>query len=142
MALCRILTSLPLGTFMTKDEIHSKIRDVLVDALAVDEDDVTPSARLTKDLGAESIDFLDIVFKLEQAFGIKIGQGELFPENMAQDSRYVRDGKVTAEGLAALRTKMPHVDFTSFEADPQLAKIAELFTVEALVKFVEKKLAH
>lgn len=126
---------------MTRDDIHSKIRDVLVDALAVDEDEVTPEARLTKDLGAESIDFLDIVFKLEQAFSIKIAQGELFPENMAQDSRYVREGKVTPEGLATLRTRMPHVDFTGFEADPQLIKVAELFTVEALVKFVEKKLA-
>lgn len=127
---------------MTRDDIHSKIRDVLVDALAVDEDEVTPEARLTKDLGAESIDFLDIVFKLEQAFSIKIAQGELFPENMAQDSRYVREGKVTPEGLTALRSRMPHVDFTGFEADPQLIKVAELFTVEALVKFVEKKLAQ
>jgi acyl carrier protein len=70
---------------MTRDEIYAKIKDVLVDALAADEDDVTLEARLTKDLGAESIDFLDIVFKLEQAFGIKINQGELFPEGVTQD---------------------------------------------------------
>ncbi len=126
---------------MTRTEIHTKIRDVLVDALAVDEGDVVPTARLTKDLGAESIDFLDIVFKLEQAFDIKIAQGELFPENMAQDSRYVLNGKFTETGLETLRTRMPHVDFAGFEKDPQLIKVAELFTVDALVKFIEKKLA-
>jgi acyl carrier protein len=126
---------------MTRDEIFAKVRDVLVDALAVDEDDVTPQASLTRDLGAESIDFLDIVFKLEQAFGFKIGQGELFPENVAQDPRYVQNGRVTPEGLAALQARLPHVDFSRFAADPQLKKVAEVFTVETLVNFVERKLA-
>lgn len=125
---------------MTRDEIFSKVREVLVDALAVDEDDVTPDASLTRDLGAESIDFLDIVFKLEQAFAFKIGQGELFPENVAQDPRYVQGGKVTAEGLAALKARLPHVDFSVFAADPQLKKVAEIFTVDTLVNFVERKL--
>lgn len=68
---------------MTRDEILTKVKAVLVDALAVDDEDVTPGASLTKDLGAESIDFLDIQFKLEQAFGFKIAQGELFPEGVA-----------------------------------------------------------
>lgn len=126
---------------MTRDEIFAKVRDVLVDALAVDEDDVMPQASLTRDLGAESIDFLDIVFKLEQAFGFKIGQGELFPENVAQDPRYVQNGRVTPEGLAALQARLPHVDFSRFAADPQLKKVAEVFTVETLVNFVERKLA-
>jgi acyl carrier protein len=125
---------------MTRDDIFSKVRDVLVDALAVDEDDVTPEARLTADLGAESIDFLDIVFKLEQAFGFKIAQGELFPENVTQDPKYVRDGKVTAEGLVALKARLPHADFRKFEADPQMDKVAEVFTVDTLVNFVQKKL--
>jgi acyl carrier protein len=125
---------------MTRDEIFSKVRDVLVDALAVDEDEVTPEARLSADLGAESIDYLDIGFKLEQEFGFKIGQGELFPDNATQDPRFVRDGKVTPEGLAALKARLPHVDFAKFEADPQIAKVAEVFTVDTLVNFVQKKL--
>jgi len=52
---------------MNRDEIFSKIQDVLEDALGVDQDEVTPDAKLVDDLGAESIDFLDITFKLEQA---------------------------------------------------------------------------
>ncbi|HYE62312.1 MAG TPA: acyl carrier protein [Phycisphaerales bacterium] len=125
---------------MTQDEVFQKVRTVLMDALAVDEDEVTMDAVLTKDLGAESIDFLDIVFKLEQAFGIKISQGELFPDNVAQDPKYVQNGKVTPEGVAALKARMPHVNFSKFEQDPQLGNVANVFTVEALVKFVQGKL--
>lgn len=127
---------------MTRDEVYSKVQEVLIDALGVDEDEVTPDATLTSDLGAESIDFLDIVFKLEQTFGFKIAQGELFPENVAQDPRFVKDGKVTAEGLAALKEKLPHADFSKFASNPEITKVAEVFTVDALVNFVERKLAQ
>lgn len=125
---------------MTRDEIFGKVRDVLVDALAVDDEEVTPTATLTGDLGAESIDFLDIVFKLEQAFGFKIGQGELFPDNVQQDPKYVKDGKVTPEGIAALKARLPHADFSKLESDPQISKVGGIFTVESIVRFCEKKL--
>ncbi len=125
---------------MTRDEVFEKVKGVLVDALSVDEDEVTPAARLTSDLGAESIDFLDIVFKLEQTFGFKIGQGELFPDNVAQDPRYVKDGRVTPEGIAALKQRLPHADFARFEKNPEVMKVAEVFTVDAVVNFVMSKL--
>lgn len=125
---------------MTHDQIFEKVRGVLVDALAVDEEEVTPEATLTGDLGAESIDFLDIGFKLEQAFGFKIAQGELFPENVQQDPQFVQDGKVTPKGMAALKQRLPHADFSKLEKDPQVGRVGEIFTVEALVRFVERKL--
>ena len=124
---------------MSHDEIFKKVQGVLVDALGVDDDEVTPTARLTTDLHAESIDFLDIVFRIEKAFGFKIGQGELFPDNI-NDPIYVTDGVVNAAGLALLKEKMPHVDFTAFSADPKLEKVSEVFTVDSLVKFVAYKL--
>lgn len=124
---------------MSHDEIFKKVQGVLVDALGVDDDEVTPNARLTTDLHAESIDFLDIVFRIEKAFGFKIGQGELFPDNI-NDPKYVTDGVVNAAGLALLKEKMPHVDFTAFSADPKLEKVSEVFTVDSLVKFVAYKL--
>jgi len=124
---------------MSHDEIFKKVQGVLVDALGVDDDEVTPTARLTTDLHAESIDFLDIVFRIEKAFGFKIGQGELFPDNI-NDPKYVTDGVVNAAGLALLKEKMPHVDFTTFSADPKLEKVSEVFTVDSLVKFVANKL--
>lgn len=124
---------------MTRVEIFKKVQEVLVDALAVDEDEVTPQASLVKDLGAESIDFLDIVFKLEQAFGFKIGEGELFPGNVAQNPKYVKEGKVTPEGIAELKARLPHMNFAAFELNPVIGKVADLFTVESLVNFVERK---
>ena len=124
---------------MSHDEIFKKVQGVLVDALGVDDDEVTPTARLTTDLHAESIDFLDIVFRIEKAFDFKIGQGELFPDNI-NDPKYVTDGVVNAAGLALLKEKMPHVDFTAFSADPKLEKVSEVFTVDSLVKFFANKL--
>lgn len=125
---------------MSQQDIFTKVQGVLVDALGVDDDEVTPTARLTTDLHAESIDFLDIVFRIEKAFGFKIGQGELFPDNI-NDPKYVQDGVVNAAGLALLKEKMPHVDFTAFAADPKLEKVSEVFTVTSLVNFVQGKLA-
>ena len=126
---------------MDRDEIMQQVQEVLVDALGVDNDEVTSEATLMGDLGAESIDFLDIVFRLEKAFGIKIPREELFPaENLMTDSEFVHNGKLTERGLAELREKMPHTDITAFEGDPDLNKLADLFTVNAIVNYVEGKL--
>ena len=125
---------------MTRDEIFDQIREILVDALAVDEDEVVLGATLTGDLGAESIDILDITFKLEQEFGFKIAQGELFPEGVTSDPEYVQDGKVTEKGLAMLRERVPHFDHSVIENDPSVENIRKIFTVESLVNFCEQKL--
>lgn len=125
---------------MERSEIFEKIREVLVDALAVDEDEVTPEATLIGDLGAESIDILDISFKLEQEFGFKIAQGELFPEGVTQDPEYVQDGKVTDKGLATLKERVPHFNFEQLEVDPSVENVSKIFTVDALVTFCEQKL--
>src|SRR5450432_2532562 len=96
-------------------EVFSKVQTALVDALGVDEDEVTPQATLVGDLGAESIDFLDIVFRLEKAFSIKIEQSELFPDNVLNDPRYVVDGKVTDQGMVELRSRLPHANLDGFD---------------------------
>jgi acyl carrier protein len=125
----------------TNDEIFEKVQATLVDALGVDEDDVTPGATLQGDLGAESIDFLDIVFRLERNFGIKIPRGELFPENLTADPEWVADGKLTTKGLSELRTRLPFADLAKLESDPSVEKIGDLYTVEMLVHYVQSKLA-
>ena len=104
----------------THDEIYQKVQATLVDALGVDEEDVTQDATLQGDLGAESIDFLDIVFRLERNFGIKIPRGELFPENVVSDPEMIEDGKLTAKGLDELKARMPYADLTEFAADPDV----------------------
>ncbi len=125
---------------MSRDEIFEKIREVLDDALGVDDDEVTSGASLTADLGAESIDFLDIVFRLEKSFGFKISQGELFPENLTENPEWVADGELTGAGLAMLKERMPHVDFAPIEQNRSVATIADAITVESLVDFVDRKL--
>jgi len=128
---------------MTKDEIFQTVAATLVEALNVDEDQVSLSSTLQGDLGAESIDFLDIVFRLERAFSIKIPRNELFPESIFQgDPELVKDGKVTEKGLAELRDKMPYADLTEFEKNPTLEGISDLFTVNLIVSYIESKLAR
>jgi len=123
----------------TKEEIFQKVQTALVDALGVDEEEVTPEATLVGDLGAESIDFLDIVFRLEKAFEIKIPRGELFPEDVLTNSTYVEDGKVTEAGLAELRKRMPFANLDEFARNPNVQDFANLLTVADMCRFVETK---
>lgn len=126
---------------MTQEEIFEKVKETLVDALSVEDDEVTESATLTGDLGAESIDFLDIVFRLEKTFNIKIPQEELIPREILSNPDYVEDRKLNAKGVAALKEAMPHADLAEFEQDPDIDKVSDVFTVGTIVRFVEAKLA-
>ena len=124
----------------TKEEIFEKIQTALVDALGVDEDEVTPEATLVGDLGAESIDFLDIVFRLEKTFKISIPRGELFPEDVLTNAEYIQDGKVTEAGIAELRKRMPFADLDNFAKNPVVQDFGNLLTVADMCRFVEGKL--
>src|SRR3954465_1927820 len=126
----------------TQDEIFTKVSATLVEALNVDEEDIKPTSTLQGDLGAESIDFLDIVFRLERGFGIKIPRGELFPESIFQgDPDFVANGRVTPKGLAELRTRMPFADLAGFEKNPELGKLSDLFTVDLITRYIQGKLS-
>ena len=124
-----------------RDDIFPKVQEILVDALSVDDDEVTPEATLTGDLGAESIDFLDIVFRLEKTFDIKIPRGELFPENLLTDEKYVADGRFTDAGLSELRQRMPFADLDDFSANPEVKKFSNVFTVQMICNYVQSKLS-
>ncbi len=123
----------------TKEEVFEKVREALVDALGVDDDEVTPEATLVGDLGAESIDFLDIVFKLEKAFDIQIPRDELFPDDILSSAEYVQDGKVTEAGLAKLKERMPFADLSRFEQNPLVQDFGNLLTVQDLCNYIETK---
>lgn len=124
----------------SQEEIFTKVREALVDALGVDDDEVTPEATLQGDLDAESIDFLDIVFRLEKAFDIKIERGELFPEDILTNTDYVQDGKVNATGIAKLKERMPFADLTKFESNPVVQNLGQQLTVNDMCNFVAYKL--
>ena len=125
----------------SREEVFTTVQDVLTDALGVDQEEVSGEATLQGDLGAESIDFLDIVFRLEKAFSIKIPKGELFPDDILNNPEYVDGDRMTPAGLETLKAAMPHADFSQFESDPAVSKMPELFTVRTIVNYVERKLA-
>ena len=123
----------------TKEEVFEKVQTALIDALGVDDDEVTPEATMVGDLGAESIDFLDIVFRLEKSFDIEIPRSELFPEDILTNAEYVQDGKVTSSGVDELKKRMPFADLTKFESNPVVQEFGNLLTVNDLCRYVESK---
>ena len=124
----------------TAEEVFEGVRACLVEALGVDDDEVSPEKTLTGDLGAESIDFLDIVFRLEKTFDIKIPRGELFPDDLLNNPQFVSDGKLTDEGMVVLREKIPHADLTRIEQTHSVDDIALLFTVQMIANYIDSKL--
>lgn len=124
---------------MTEEQVFEKVREKLVDVLDVEEEEVQPESTLMGDLGAESIDFLDIQFQMEKAFDIKIPRGELFPDNVQTDPEMVQDNKLTETGLARLKERMPHLDLSEFEKDPDINKMPDLFRVQAIVNYILTK---
>ncbi len=123
----------------SKNEVFEKVRNCLVEALGVDEEEVKPEATIMNDLGGESIDFLDIVFRLEKTFNIKIPRGELFPESILSNEAFVKDKRVTAAGLEELKKKIPYANVSAFEKDPRIANFSNLFTVDMICRYVESK---
>ena len=127
---------------MTIDpEIFEKVQSTLCDALGVDEDEVTEEATLVGDLGAESIDFLDIVFRLEKAFNIKVERGELFPEDIFTNAKFTQNNRLNAEGLKELRERLPFIDLEEFEKNPVVQEFPSRMTVADMCRFVQHKLA-
>ncbi len=124
----------------TKDEVYEKIAVALTDALGVNAEDIKPDATLVVDLGAESIDFLDIVFRLEKAFDIKVSRNDLFPEDVLTDQNYVHDGCVTDVGMAELRKRLPFINLDDFAKKPVVQDFASVLTVADLCHFVESKM--
>ncbi len=137
---------MPDSAVLTQDEILEKTRDILMEALVLDADEITPESSLTADLNAESIDFLDIVFRLEKTFStedkpFKIEPGELFPDNLLDNPEWVQEGKLTDAGMDMLKERMPHVDFSEFDQDRDVEKVAANITVASLVTFIDRKLS-
>ena len=126
---------------ITKEEvqaIYPKVAATIADALACDEDKVKPDASLINDLGAESIDFLDIVFRLERAFKVKIPRGKIVEDARGQlsEEQFQSNGVVTDAGVARLKEFLNEVPADRFKTPLKAAEIPKLFTVETFAKMV------
>ncbi len=126
---------------ITKDEIdkvYPTVASTVADALGCDEDEVTPKASLIEDLNAESIDFLDIVFRLERAFKIKIPRGKIVENARGSltEAEFEQNGIVTEAGFKQLRAYLAEVPAERFKTPTKVKDIPRLFTVETFCKLV------
>lgn len=123
---------------MNIDGVYPKVREIIADVLVIDEDDVSMQSRLIADLGAESIDFLDLVFQLEKEFEIKIPRGQLEKNargDLAEDE-FEKGGVLTPEGMAALKNYLSEVPAEYFKENMKVNEIPMLFTVETFCKLI------
>jgi len=128
-------------TSLSRDEIADRVAQALVQALGASRADITPETSLAGDLEAESIDFLDIVFRLEKEFGIEIARGELFPQEILRDAALVTNGRLTAEGAAQLRQRFAFTDVSALQPGAGVDDLmTDLLTVGLVVDYVESKL--
>ena len=123
----------------TREQIFDKVQNTLVDALGVDAEEVTGESTLSGDLGAESIDFIDIIFRIEKAFGIRIPEGDLFPRGLFQDQNLVQGGRLTASGVDRIRTDFSFIQIPTGVNELSLADLANHYTVGMLVRYVESR---
>ena len=118
--------------------VYPKVREIIADVLVIDEDEISLNSRLITDLGAESIDFLDLVFQLEKEFKIKIPRGQLEKNargHLAED-QFEKGGVLTPEGFNALKSYLSEVPADQFKDNMKVNEIPMLFTVETFCKLV------
>lgn len=132
------------NTEITKNEVQTvfpKVAEIIADALGCDEDEVKPDASLIDDLGAESIDFLDIVFRLERAFKVKIPRGKIVEEARGElsEAEFEQGGVVTDAGFERLKVFLSEVPADRFKAPLKSAEIPKLFTTETFCKMVVRQ---
>jgi acyl carrier protein len=126
---------------MTKEEINAifpKVAEAMADALGCDVEKVKLDASLIDNLGAESIDFLDIVFRLERAFKVKIPRGKIVEEarGSLSESEFDQGGMVSDAGVKRLKEFLNEVPVERFKSPLKVADIPRLFTVETFCKMV------
>ena len=128
-------------TNITKDEIMAifpKVAETIADALGRDTEEIKLESSLIDDLGAESIDFLDIVFRLERAFKVKIPRGKIVEDARGElsEAAFEKSGVVTEAGVARLKAFLNEVPAERFKAQVNVADIPRLFTTETFCKMV------
>jgi acyl carrier protein len=122
------------------DAAFPKVAQVIADALGCDVADVTPKVPLIEGLDAESIDFLDLVFRLERSFGVKIPRGKIVEDARGDlpEADFEEKGVVTEAGLARLREFLSEVPADRFKVPMKASDIPRLFTPETFCKVVAR----
>lgn len=123
---------------MNIDNVYPKVSKIIADVLVLDDDEIKLSSRLITDLGAESIDFLDLVFQLEKEFGIKIPRGQLEKNARGElsESEFEKDGVITPAGMTSLKKYLSEIPEENFHENMKVNEIPMLFTVETFCKLI------
>lgn len=124
---------------MSPEEVAEAVRDAVAEAVGVEPEEVTDSSTLTYDLGAESIDLLDMLFRIERAVGVKIQAAELagYIQGRIPDDEFGdADEVVTPRGLAQLKLVMPQIDEAALVGRLNATEVMDLFTVANLIQLV------
>jgi len=127
---------------MQQTHIWPGIVDAFCEALGLDEEEVTPESLVIDELGAESLDFLDIAFRLERTFNIKLPRGEI--QRAAEEESgegFEVEGKLTDFGAVALRKALPEAQQDKIVAGYAVRDIPRLFTVQTFANLVARQLA-
>ena len=123
---------------MNVETVFPKVKKIIADVLVLDEGDIAPTSRLITDLGAESIDFLDLVFQLEKEFSVKIPRGQLEKNarvSLSEDE-FEKNGVITDAGMHALKHYFAEVPAEYFKSNMKLNEVPTLFTVETFCKLI------
>ena len=123
---------------MEVQSVYPQVASIIADVLVVDEAEVALNKRLIEDLGAESIDFLDLIFQLEKTFNVKIPRGQIEKDARGQlsDAEFEQNGVITERGLAALKSYLSEIPAENFKSGLKNNEIPTLFTVETMCKLV------
>ncbi|MFA5960063.1 MAG: acyl carrier protein [Tatlockia sp.] len=123
---------------MNVESVYPKVREIIADVLVIDEEEISLNSRLIADLGAESIDFLDLVFQLEKEFAIKIPRGQLEKNARGElsEDEFEKSGVLSQKGMQALKNYLSEVPAEHFKANMKVNEIPLLFTVETFCKLV------
>ncbi|WP_341882366.1 acyl carrier protein [Synechococcus sp. UW140] len=121
-------------------DVFPKLAEAMSEALGCDEEQITLTASLIDDLDAESIDFLDIVFRLEKIFKVKIPRGKILEDarGSLSESEFEENGVLSAAGLEQLKSFLSEVPVERFKTPLNVADIPRLFTPETFLKLVIK----
>jgi acyl carrier protein len=129
---------------MASEETYNSVKEAVVGALGVDDDEVTPDATIMDDLGAESIDLLDILFRIERSTGVKIQAsdiGEHIQGGITDEEFGNEEGVVSETGLTQLKKVMPQIDTGALQGTLKAEQVIGLFTVDNLADMVEQRAA-
>jgi len=123
---------------MDTSSIYPRVKVIVADVLAIDESEVEPSGSLINDYGGESIDFLDLVYRLEREFKVKIPRGQIEKEarGALEDEAFAENGKLTEQGMVQLKEYLAEVPAERFKDGMSVAAIPTLFTVETFCRLV------